>query len=355
MRSERPHRAVPSRSVSRARPTDDLPAADAGAARRRVRARRVRGRRGARPRPAHARRRTPRSGWSSRSPGRTSRSAPTSSAAGTSGCSRTRACSASTSPTSSPPTRAPRPRPRRPPSRSCCRPTRSTSWSGSSTTPRPSPSSRSWSRPRSCCSSRARSGCRRHAEGAHRLRLAHVLQRPAAGGAAGRPAGPVRRRATASTSWRRPTTRAPRRSRASRWPFESGGGRIAGTARLTPGTASQRTITLIKRREAEGDVLRAGHRPTPSRSSRQYAQAGLATTIPLYGSGPITEGNVLVQEGQAATGVQSTLHYSDQLATPENTAFVTAYKARLPGRPELLRGARATTPDACCRTRSATT
>ena len=30
---------------------------------------------------------------------------------------------------------------------------------------------------------------------------------------------------------------------------------------------------------------------------------------------------------KAAAGVQSTLHYSDQLATPVNTAFVTAYKA----------------------------
>lgn len=107
--------------------------------------------------------------------------------------------------------------------------------------------------------------------------------------------------------------------------FESGGGRVAGTARLAPGVAPQRTITLIK--AARPKATYCALAPADAVAFiKAYAQAGLAATIPLYGSGPITEGNVLVQEGQAATGVQSTLHYSDQLATPANTAFVTAYK-----------------------------
>jgi branched-chain amino acid transport system substrate-binding protein len=108
--------------------------------------------------------------------------------------------------------------------------------------------------------------------------------------------------------------------------FESGGGKVVGTARLAAGATPQRTITLIK--AAKPKATYCALAPADAVAFvKAYAQAGLATTIPLYGSGPLTEGNVLVQEGQAAAGVQSTLHYSDQLTTPANQAFVTAYKA----------------------------
>jgi branched-chain amino acid transport system substrate-binding protein len=60
---------------------------------------------------------------------------------------------------------------------------------------------------------------------------------------------------------------------------------------------------------------------------RQYAQFGLAGSIPLYGSGFLTEGNVLPQQGDAALGVQTTLHYTDRLDNPANRAFVDAYTA----------------------------
>ena len=130
----------------------------------------------------------------------------------------------------------------------------------------------------------------------------------------------------ASTSWRHPTTRAPRRSRASRWPSSRAAAGSRAPARLAPGAAPQRTITLIK--AARPKAIYCALAPADAVAFiKQYAQAGLAATIPLYGSGPLTEGSVLVQEGQAAAGVQSTLHYSDQLATPANTAFVAAYKA----------------------------
>ena len=52
----------------------------------------------------------------------------------------------------------------------------------------------------------------------------------------------------------------------------------------------------------------------------------LKDTIPLYGSGFLTEGSVLAQQGDAALGVQTTLHYSDQLDNPANKAFVAAWK-----------------------------
>lgn len=61
---------------------------------------------------------------------------------------------------------------------------------------------------------------------------------------------------------------------------------------------------------------------------KQYKQFGLAGSIPLYGSGFLTEGKVLAAQGDAAVGVQTSLHYSDQLDNPANRAFVDAYKAK---------------------------
>jgi branched-chain amino acid transport system substrate-binding protein len=53
---------------------------------------------------------------------------------------------------------------------------------------------------------------------------------------------------------------------------------------------------------------------------RDYAAAGLNKTIPLYGSGFLTEG-VLDAAGEAANGIMTTLHYSDSLDTPRNKQF----------------------------------
>lgn len=53
---------------------------------------------------------------------------------------------------------------------------------------------------------------------------------------------------------------------------------------------------------------------------RDYAAAGLKNTIPLWGSGFLTEG-VLQAAGPAAEGVMTTMHYSDSLDTPRNKAF----------------------------------
>lgn len=53
---------------------------------------------------------------------------------------------------------------------------------------------------------------------------------------------------------------------------------------------------------------------------RDYAAAGLSRSIPLYGSGFLTEG-VLDAAGDAAEGVITTMHYSDSLDTPRNKQF----------------------------------
>jgi branched-chain amino acid transport system substrate-binding protein len=58
---------------------------------------------------------------------------------------------------------------------------------------------------------------------------------------------------------------------------------------------------------------------------KQYSELGLAKTTPLFGSGFLTEGSVLKAQGAAATGIQTSLHYSSEIDTPKNAAFVDAY------------------------------
>ncbi|SDC03643.1 amino acid/amide ABC transporter substrate-binding protein, HAAT family [Raineyella antarctica] len=58
---------------------------------------------------------------------------------------------------------------------------------------------------------------------------------------------------------------------------------------------------------------------------KQFKQFLGGTGIKLYGSGFLTEGSVLDAQGDAANGVQTSLHYSDQLDNPKNKEFVKAY------------------------------
>jgi branched-chain amino acid transport system substrate-binding protein len=53
---------------------------------------------------------------------------------------------------------------------------------------------------------------------------------------------------------------------------------------------------------------------------KDYAAAGLKGTIPLYGSGFLTDGN-LEAEGAAADGLFTALHYADSLNTKRDNAF----------------------------------
>jgi len=57
---------------------------------------------------------------------------------------------------------------------------------------------------------------------------------------------------------------------------------------------------------------------------KDYAAAGLKGKIPLFGSGFLTDG-VLEAQGEAAQGLETTLHYGDGLDNPQNRAFRAAY------------------------------
>jgi branched-chain amino acid transport system substrate-binding protein len=57
---------------------------------------------------------------------------------------------------------------------------------------------------------------------------------------------------------------------------------------------------------------------------RDYAAAGLKGSIPLFGTGFLTDG-VLEAQGAAAEGLETTLHYGDGIDTPRNNAFRLEY------------------------------
>jgi branched-chain amino acid transport system substrate-binding protein len=57
---------------------------------------------------------------------------------------------------------------------------------------------------------------------------------------------------------------------------------------------------------------------------KDYAGAGLKSSIPLYGAGFLTDGTLEAQ-GDAAQGVLTTLHYADGLTNPKDKAFRAGY------------------------------
>jgi branched-chain amino acid transport system substrate-binding protein len=61
---------------------------------------------------------------------------------------------------------------------------------------------------------------------------------------------------------------------------------------------------------------------------KQYTQFGLSAKTPLYGSGFLTEGGVLAAQGDAAVGIQTTLHYSSELDNQANRDFRDAYQTK---------------------------
>jgi branched-chain amino acid transport system substrate-binding protein len=60
---------------------------------------------------------------------------------------------------------------------------------------------------------------------------------------------------------------------------------------------------------------------------KDYVAAGLNKTIPLYGSGFLTDG-ILPALGADANGMKTTLHYADNLDNAANKSFLAAFKAK---------------------------
>jgi branched-chain amino acid transport system substrate-binding protein len=111
--------------------------------------------------------------------------------------------------------------------------------------------------------------------------------------------------------------------------FEAAGGTVAATE-LTPfGTTTnfQPYLARIQRSGARAVYcFYAGAEAVAF--VKQYQQFGLSSKIPLYCSGFVTEGGVLRAQGDAAVGIKTSLHYSDQIDNPTNQRFVADYSAR---------------------------
>ena len=102
--------------------------------------------------------------------------------------------------------------------------------------------------------------------------------------------------------------------------FEKGGGKVMKDLTLPfPNVEFQALLTEIAAQKP--DVVFAFFAGGGAvKFVKDYAAAGLNKTVPLFGSGFLTDGTLEAQ-GDAAQGLFTTLHYADNLDTPRNNAF----------------------------------
>ncbi len=109
--------------------------------------------------------------------------------------------------------------------------------------------------------------------------------------------------------------------------FEAAGGTIAGQA-LTPFQTTQDFQPFLSgiqaAKAAATFVFYSGGEAVSF--VQQYADFGLKDSIPLYGSGFLTEGSVLQAQGDTALGIRTSLHYSTEIDNPANVSFVQLYQ-----------------------------
>ncbi len=110
--------------------------------------------------------------------------------------------------------------------------------------------------------------------------------------------------------------------------FTEAGGTVAGSVFPPFGTTTNYQPFLAQIQQSGADCTFAFFGGAEAVAfTKQYAQFGLKENIQLYASGFLTEGGVLQAAGEAATGVEGSLHYSDQLESERNAEFVEAYRA----------------------------
>lgn len=109
--------------------------------------------------------------------------------------------------------------------------------------------------------------------------------------------------------------------------YEGAGGTIAGEA-FTPFGTTQDFQPFLSGIQGSGAgatfVFYAGGEAVSY--VQQYASFGIKEAVPLYGSGFLSEGGVLNAQGEAALGVQTSLHYTSELDNEANVAFREAYQ-----------------------------
>lgn len=106
--------------------------------------------------------------------------------------------------------------------------------------------------------------------------------------------------------------------------FEKGGGKVMKELNLPfPNVEFQALLTEIAAQKP--DVVFAFFAGGGAvKFVKDYDAAGLKRSIPLVGTGFLTDGTLEAQ-GASAQGIVTTLHYGDNIETPRNTAFRNKY------------------------------
>jgi len=116
--------------------------------------------------------------------------------------------------------------------------------------------------------------------------------------------------------------------------LEKGGGKVIKELNLPfPGVEFQALLTEIAAQKPDA-VYAFFAGGAAVKFVKDYEAAGLRRTIPLYGPGFLTDGTIEAQ-GPAAQGLQTTLHYADNLDTPRNNAFRKAYALTYKQQPDV--------------------
>jgi branched-chain amino acid transport system substrate-binding protein len=111
--------------------------------------------------------------------------------------------------------------------------------------------------------------------------------------------------------------------------FKAAGGEIVGADYTPFGKTQDFGPYLTKAKDAKPDAIYVFYAGSEAISFvKQYDSLGIKKDIPLYGAGFTTSALYVSAEGPAAVGVIGSLHYVPTIDTPENKAFVKAFKAK---------------------------
>ena len=116
--------------------------------------------------------------------------------------------------------------------------------------------------------------------------------------------------------------------------FEKGGGKVTKELNLPfPNVEFQSLLTEIAAAKPDA-VFTFFAGAGAVKFVKDYSAAGLRKTIPLYGTGFLTDGTLEAQ-GADADGIETTLHYADALGTPKDKAFRAAYEKAYKMQPDV--------------------
>jgi branched-chain amino acid transport system substrate-binding protein len=108
--------------------------------------------------------------------------------------------------------------------------------------------------------------------------------------------------------------------------FQDAGGKVAGQQMTPFGKTTNFQPYLAAIRNSGAKAVFAFYSGAEAVAFvKQYKELGLAGKVPLYACGFLTEGGALKAQGDAALGIQTSLHYSTELDNPQNKAFVAVY------------------------------